>query len=390
MRKIRVLEIIPSCRRGGVPTVVYNLIAHLDRERFDVHLIAPNDGPFYEKFARLCPVYDIPIRGYYPRSFSLIRTLIRTCNIDIVHAHGKGAGLYGRTASVGLPVRTVYTLHGFNDDHYGPLYRRAYLIVEKLLAGITDRIVAVSTGERDKAGKAGILTRSRAEVIANGVAVNGRGISRDDKGHVLGTLSRTSPQKGLEYLIEAVAQLRNNYPDLICYAAGGTPKGEEAYEAALKEMIRERELQDRIVFLGEIGDIGAFFSRINLYISTSRWEGLPTAVLESFGAGVPVVATDVVGNNELVRDRETGILVKACDSDAIARGIEYAFENPSRLAAFAANAFRDVSENFSVDSMVKKHALLYESLLAQGRPSECADGAAAVKARQHGRTAADE
>jgi glycosyltransferase involved in cell wall biosynthesis len=367
MKKIRVLEIIPSCQRGGVPTVVYTLIANLDKGRFDVHLIAPNDGPFYEKFARLCPVYDIPIRGYYPRSFGLIRTLIRTCNIDIVHAHGKGAGLYGRLASVGLRVRTVYTLHGFDHDHYGPLYRSAYLTVEKLLGRITDRIIAVSNGEKDKAGKAGILARTKADVIANGIALNGGSIGRHEKGPVLGTLSRTSPQKGLEYLIEAISRLSNRYPDLVCYVAGGTPKGEEAYEAALRNVIRERQLQDRIVFLGEISDIGAFFSRINVYISTSRWEGLPTAILESFAAGVPVIATDVVGNNELVRDRETGILVKACDSDAIARGIEYAFENPSGLAALAANASRDVSENFSIKSMVKKHERLYESLCEEGR-----------------------
>jgi glycosyltransferase involved in cell wall biosynthesis len=171
----------------------------------------------------------------------------------------------------------------------------------------------------------------------------------------------------LEYLIEAVGHVKNTYPDLTCRIAGGTPKGEEAYEAALKKMVRERGLEDSILFLGEIGDIGAFFSSINVYISTSRWEGLPTAILESFAAAVPVIATDVIGNNELVRDRETGILVKACDSDAIARGIGYAFENPSQLAAFAAHALRDVSEKYSIDSMVRKHELLYESLLEERR-----------------------
>ena len=159
-----------------------------------------------------------------------------------------------------------------------------------------------------------------------------------------------------------MALLRDKYPDLICYIAGGTPKGEEGYEATLRNMARELRIEDRIVFLGEIDNIEAFFSKISVYVSTSRWEGLPTAILESFAARTPVIATDVVGNSDLVKDLQTGILVKAEDSDAIAAGIEHALRNPGQLATLAANAFRYVVENFSVDNMVSRHELLYESL----------------------------
>lgn len=362
MKRARILEIIPSCQRGGVPTVIYNLIKNIDEEKFEVHLAAPDDGPFHEKFARLCPVYDIPIRGCYPLTICRLRKLIETKEIDIVHTHGKGAGLYGRIASLGTRARRVYTLHGFNYDHYAPLFGFGYITVEKMLARITDTIIAVSDGEKQKAERSGLLSKHNSVIIANGIILNGKN-PRPKKGHVLGTLSRTCYQKGLEVLIESVALLKDKYPDMVCYIAGGTPKGEEAYEASVRKLIQEYSIEDRIIFLGEISDIEGFFSRIKVYVSTSRWEGLPTAILEAFAAKIPVIATDVVGNSDLVKDHQTGILVKAGDSKAVAAGIEHAFEDQDVLITLAANAFRYVSERFSVENMVNKHEALYESLL---------------------------
>jgi len=361
LRKIKILEIIPSCQRGGVPTVVHNLISRLDKAKFEIHLAAPNDGLYYDRFSSTCAVHDVSIRGYYPSSIYMIRKLVKTYDIDIVHGHGKGAGLYGRLATLGMGVKRAYTLHGFNCDHYIPLFRCLYLTVEKLLSRVTHMTVAVSDGEKKQAEKAGILPKGRATVIPNGIVLNKA--RSGEKGFALGTLSRICRAKGLEYLIEAVVLLRDRYPELMCYVAGGMPKGEEDYEAELKAMIRDRALDDKIIFLGEIGDIDSFFHKIDVYVSTSRWEGLPTAVLESFAARVPVVATDVVGNRDLVKNLKTGILVKAEDGETIAAGIEYAFEHPDELSAFTANAFRDVCENYSVNNMVSRHELLYESLL---------------------------
>jgi glycosyltransferase involved in cell wall biosynthesis len=185
------------------------------------------------------------------------------------------------------------------------------------------------------------------------------------KGHILGTLSRTCLPKGLEFLIQAVALIKDKYPDIVCYIAGGTPKGEESREETLKNMVQKFGLEDHIVFLGEISDVESFFSKINVYISTSLWEGLPTAILEAFAAQTPVVATNVVGNSDLVKNLETGILVKAENSQAIAAGIEFAFENPEKIAVLAENAYRYGRENYSIDNMVKKYEILYESLTGQ-------------------------
>jgi glycosyltransferase involved in cell wall biosynthesis len=362
LNKTKILEIIASCQRGGVPTVVHNLVRYINRERFDIHLVAADDGPFYKTFSGLCPVHDIPIRGCYPRSICALRSLIKSQHIDVVHAHGKGAAFYGRLASLGLRTKRVYTLHGFDDGHYRPIVRRLYLAVEKMLGRITDSTVAVSEGERDKAANAGILVPGKSVVIPNGILIKGLA-PRPPRGHVIGTLSRTSPQKGLEFLIEAVAMLMESHPDSICLVAGGTPAGEEGYEERIKRMVKERGVGERMVFLGEIGDVETFFSKIDVYVSASRWEGLPTAILEAFAARTPVVATDVVGNRDLVSHLATGVLVQAENSQAIAEGIEFVFASADRLKEVVERAHCMVAERYSVDRMVKQHERLYEGLL---------------------------
>jgi glycosyltransferase involved in cell wall biosynthesis len=366
MQKIRLLEVIPSCQRGGVPTVVHNLIAGLNKDKFDTQVVAPNDGPFYQKLSRLCPVHDIAIRGYYPTSLSKLRRLIKTERINIVHAHGKGAGFYGRLASLGLNAKTVYTLHGFHCEHYRPWFKHAYLAIEKLLVLITDQTIAVSEGEKEQAERAGILIQGKHSVILNGIAFDAIEAPRPNR-YVMGTLSRNCYQKGLEFLLEAVATAKKKCPDLICRVAGGTPKGEETYEAALEKKAHDLGVVDNIVFLGEINDIAGFFSELDLYISTSRWEGLPTAIIESFASRVPVVATDVVGNRDLVKNNETGVLVATENSAAIARGIEHAFENPDEMATMAEKAYFIALRDYSVESMVRSHESLYERLLDSGK-----------------------
>jgi glycosyltransferase involved in cell wall biosynthesis len=342
------------------------LIKGLDRTKFAVSLAAPNDGPLFAQFAGLCPVHEISVRGFYPAAIRTLRRLVRKDEIDLVHTHGKGASLYGRLASLGSKTKTVYTLHGFDAEHYGLFLRYAYLSIERMLALRTDRFVAVSVGEKNKAQKAGILPLGRSTVIFNGIEMNGES-TRCTNGQTIGTLSRTCYQKGLEFLIDAVALLKDKFPGLACYIAGGTPKGQEAYEAALKDRIEELKVRENIIFLGEISDVTKFLSKIDVYVSTSRWEGLPTAILEAQAARVPVVASNVVGNTDLVKNGETGILVRACDGKSAAAGIEYALCNPVELGSITAAAFRNVAQDYSVGAMVHQHEVLYEYLL--GAPS---------------------
>jgi glycosyltransferase involved in cell wall biosynthesis len=362
--KIKILFLIPSCKVGGVPVIVLNLIKGLNEEQFHIELAAPNDGAFFEKFRENIEVYDVKIRGFYPNTIFYLRKILKKRHFDVLHANGRGAGLYARLASPGNDTKVVYSYHGFYYNHYCPLTKITYLIMEKLLLRWTDKVVCVSEGEKKQAIKARVLNEDKAVVIPNGIDIEKYNTQRKEKrGYVIGTLSKICIQKGLEYLIPAIVNLKKKYPSLLCLIAGGTQKEEVKREAKLKSMVKTLGMEKTIIFLGEIEDTRSFFNKIDLYVSSSLWEGLPTAILEAFAARVPVVATDVTGNNEVVIPDKTGILTKPKDSDSLAQAIDFAFKHRNRLRRLTDNAFDFVCRGYSMKSMTNNYETLYRNLL---------------------------
>jgi glycosyltransferase involved in cell wall biosynthesis len=349
---------------GGVPVSVLNLLKHIDNGGVTVEIAAPNDGVFFDKMADFVKMHDIKIRGFYPATLFYLKKLIKNNGYNIVHAHGRGAGLYARLACLGLKVRIVYSYHGFFYRQYPIFVRWIYLVMEKILALWTDKIVCVSEGEKKLAMQTGVLSGQRAEVIPNGIEHLGYEKKKEERnGYVIGTLSKICVQKGLEYLIGAVAELKDKYSGLICLIAGGTLQEDKKREAMLKEMVSRLGIKKNVFFLGEVSDVTFFLKQLDLYVSASLWEGLPTAVIEAALAKIPLVATDVIGNNEVVLHNKTGILVKPQDSGSLARGIDFAFSNPQKLDEFCDNAFTLVSSTYTVKKMIENYELMYSSLL---------------------------
>jgi glycosyltransferase involved in cell wall biosynthesis len=363
MNPTRILLCISSCKTGGVPVVLFNLIRAMDKKRFSVALAAPDDGLFFKKFNELVDVHKLNIRGFYPRTLFTLRQLIKKGHFDIVHAHGRGAGLYGRLAGLGLKVKIVYSYHGFDYQHYSSMLRRLYLSIEKILLKWTDKVVCVSKGEMREAISAGVLIEGKAIVIPNGIDIEKFDFLKKNKTeYVVGTLSKICDQKGLEYLIPALAVVKNKYPLLTCFIAGGMLEGDDERKKRINEMVFALGMEKSIIFLGELPDTAAFFEKIDLYVSSSLWEGLPTAILEAFAAKIPVVATDCTGNNDVVVHRETGVLVAPRDPHALTEGIIYAFENRPQMVAWSENAYETVRRDYSSVLMADRYSALYELL----------------------------
>src|SRR5207249_3310433 len=325
--KIRVLFIVPSAKAGGVPATILRLVENIDRSRFHVECVMPRDGEFYDRLATLCPVHDIPVRGVFLQTLVKIRRLLARGEFDIVHGRGKGAGLYARLGAVGTDVKVVHGYHGFYTGPGQVRFGRAYLGVERLLLRLTSRVVFVSEGEMRAALRAGILRPDKAVVIPNGIDADELKGVVAGAGYTVGTLSRISVQKGLEYLLPAIGEVRLRYPEIRCLIAGGAQPEELGRECRLRRIAEDLGLNGIVEFLGEVYPVRKFFEQIDIYVSAALWEGLPTAVLEAFAARVPVVATAVQGNVELVQHGLTGIAVPAGDSHALAAGIEGALGN---------------------------------------------------------------
>jgi glycosyltransferase involved in cell wall biosynthesis len=169
------------------------------------------------------------------------------------------------------------------------------------------------------------------------------------------TVARLDQQKGLNYLLEAAAQV----PEAQFVLAGEGPE-----RAALEAQAARLGLQDRVRFLGYRPDIPELLAGCDLFVLPSLYEGLPLSVLEAMAVGKPVIATAIGGTDEAVVPEQTGLLVPAADPAALARAIRQLLADPPLARRLALAGQARVAAQFSVDQMVQQVTQVYRELLA--------------------------
>jgi L-malate glycosyltransferase len=168
-----------------------------------------------------------------------------------------------------------------------------------------------------------------------------------------------NPVKNYPTLLHAAARLAPRFPGLEFVLAGDGPLRRE-----LVKMAQTLGLQDRVRFLGDRGDIPAVLASLDVSVLPSFSESLSNSVLESMAAGLPVVASRVGGNKELVRDGETGYLVAPNDEIALSEALERLLSDPQLRSAFGRRAREVARVEFGLPRMIEQYQNLYESLLA--------------------------
>jgi glycosyltransferase involved in cell wall biosynthesis len=181
------------------------------------------------------------------------------------------------------------------------------------------------------------------------MAVPPLGSNRDSgEGLSVGSISRLTRQKGIGYLIEAAEGVCAERGDVRFSVAGGGPDLE-----ALEAEIERRKLRDRFELVGPVDDPWEYLSSLDLFVLSSLWEGMPFAVLEAMGCGLPVVATDVGGVREMIPDETYGTVVPPADAQVLKRAILRYADSPSLREDTGAAARRRVLEEFSEERMVE-------------------------------------
>jgi glycosyltransferase involved in cell wall biosynthesis len=174
----------------------------------------------------------------------------------------------------------------------------------------------------------------------------------------LGIVARLSIEKDHLALLQALKLVREAHPDARLLIAGEGPE-----EARLREFVSQSGLTGGVEFLGRVEDVPAVLSAVDVYVQSSRTEGLPCAVLEALAAEVPVVATRVGGTDEVVEHRRTGLLVEPGDSRAMAEAACWLLERPDEARAMARRGRALVSERMSAEAMVRDTDALIGTLL---------------------------
>ncbi len=376
MKRLKVLEMIDKPSLGGGQAVLLALARNLDRTRFDVSVCAGGGGPLEEEVRRAGLTFH-PVEFRKNPAAGPGRTLVRLLasqSFDLLHTHGGVAGLYGRRAArrAGTPV-VVHTIHGIHYLHYrNPILRRAAVLLERILSRSTSAVVCVSEADLAQARRHRLAPAGRLRLVRNGVpsveaasdpdrAPRGRALCSDLKlrAPVIGTVARLHRQKGVEYFVEAAPDILRRHPEAFFLVVGGGP-----LESRVRERIERLGLTERFILAGERPDALDLLSAFDIFVLPSLWEGLPLVLIEAAGFGKPIIATDIDGSREIIRDGETGLLVPPADPAALAEAVARLLGDEALARRLAERARNEIPAAFSLERMVAETERLYLDLAA--------------------------
>lgn len=379
---LRVLELLVSSALGGGPAHVRDLIPRLPGAEFAITVGAPGGGPYVEIFRELgADVVEVPAHRLSVGTLARVTRLVRERGIQVVHSHGKGAGLYGRLAARAAGIPAIHTFHGIHHAGYPPGLRRGYLALERGLARITHTLVHVSESQAREARRLGLMPHGRACVVVNGIdaervraLATGHTLPREALGipagvPVIGSIARFDPIKALDILLDAVPPLTERVPGatLLLVGQGGQDRRLRARAAALR-------ISRQVVFAGAIPDAARCLPAMDVFVSASLGEGLPLSLLEAMACGLPVVATRVPGHEDVVVEGVTGQLVPVRDPGALAGAAAALLLDAPRRRVMGDEGRARVDRLFSADRMAAEIAGLYRRA-AGGFPRGSGEGA---------------
>lgn len=354
--RVHILFITLRADFGGGPEHLWQLLKHAPISVVP-YVACPEEYPYYERYRNVVGrshIFTLPHRLFSLRKFWQLRRFCREHDITVLHPHGKGAGLYARFLAFlnGLPC--VYTFHGVHIAEYSRLKKNIYRLYERFMSLFTQVGIAVSDGERAQITAERLMPASKLRLIPNGVSVSGVTSNAGcllSPPYVVVTLSRFDYQKNSTFLIDIAQWLdtKNRLKEFQIIAVGdGTDRQTVANGA------QTNGWDNAVLCPGVSTRPHLFFEGALCYLSTSRWEGMPLAVLEAMAHGLPVVASDVVGNRDAVNHGETGFLYPEGDAAAAAAALCRFADNPALRRAIGANARAYVLRNHSVEEMAAK------------------------------------
>jgi len=378
MTKINLLYIITKLELGGAQKQLLSLISSLDREKYNIFLFTAEEGLLINEALSIDKL-TLKRSRFLERPINLFKdvlALIEICSfikknrIQIVHTHSSKAGILGRFAArfAKTPL-IIHTVHGWSFHDCQPrVINYFYLLLEKICATFTRRIIVVSNSDKDKGLKNSIGSEKQYVMIRYGIDCNefkdreGRSKSRkvfglNDADLTVGMVACFKPQKSPLDFIRLAGAIKNNFPDAKFIMAGDGPLRKK-----VSALAKKLNLVGRVILAGWRPDIPLVLSALDVFVLTSLWEGLPIVVLEAMAAGVPLVATDTGGIGEVVVHGKTGYLVKTGDMRSMQNRVEELLNNSQKRDEFAKLSRVAVnSGEFSLSNMIKNTEEVYLS-----------------------------
>ncbi len=369
MNRFTILHTIETAGPGGAETVLYQLAAKLDRNRFRSVVLLPRGGWLSERLEEAgISVYFVDSNHWYdfrvPRA---MHELIRRERIDLIHSHLPTQNFYSCLAGSLAGRKTVVTYHGAIElDHSGGWKETIRLAGVRHLA---DAVVVVC----NYVGRLLLEARFSPEKIIriyNGINIDRfrvtapgrlrRELNLPADTRLVGCVANLRESKGHAFLIQSARMVIDRYPDTHFVAVGDI---DPDIGRPLFALVNELQLWDRFHFLGFRRDVPEILGELDVFVLPSMSEGFPLVALEAMAAGRPVVATQCGGPAEVVEDGITGRIIPPGDADAIAGAVMELLANRELAAVLARRGQAKVESAFTLEKMVGEYETLYQRLL---------------------------
>jgi sugar transferase (PEP-CTERM/EpsH1 system associated) len=360
-RPIRVCHVLLSLRPGGLENGVVNVINGIDREEFVSSVCClQTKGQFAERITdSRCTVREFGLqKGNDPKLPFRLARAFKELGVDVVHTRNAESFFYGYVASrlAGLPI-----IHSEHGRTFPEKWHRAF--VQRVMLRKVDRAFAV-TRELAQAMVTNIGVKpGRFEVVYNGVDST-RFKARDSVpggDFVIGSVGRLVAVKNYPLLLNAVAKLPGSLPWKLRLVGDG-PERER-----LAALARELKIADRVELPGHSEDVPGQLRQMSVFVLPSISEGMSNTLLEAMAAGVPVIASDVGGNGEIIEDQQSGFLFPSGDVDRASQLISQVLTDTSLRERLATAGVARVHSTFTMAAMMERYQNLYRDVWRKTR-----------------------
>lgn len=345
---------------GGAEGHICTLVKLMKESGISFKIVCNNTA--FDEFKKRLEGYNVEIisldlfpRPNFKEYFSLIK-VFRELSPDIVHCHLYSATRFGALAAKLANVNVVIETIHIEEVWRKGLKKWLFCSIDALNGRLfVDHYIAVSNAVSFYYQKYKAVPGGKVTTIYNTTTLEDVKIYRKNFSFRIGFLGRLTEQKGIDTLIKAVASIRRKGGDCKLFIGGSGPLLSE-----LKQQVHLCGIEDAVNFLGNVSDKNKFFGMIDIFVLPSRYEGFPLVLLEAGTYRMPVVATKVSGNPEIIHHGETGLLVECNNPEELASAI-LEYEDSKKRELLSENLEKLVKSNFNQTRYKNKMETFYLS-----------------------------
>lgn len=359
---MNILHISRTMGQGGAEKIVYQLAVGMKEKGWNIS-VASSGGVYVEKLRRHGISHYILDDMEEKNPVVILRNIYRISKIiksekpDVIHTHHRMAALYARILKIFYPkLQLVYTAHNVFEN-------------KKLLTKISlseTMIAAVGKGvKQNLMGFFGVDEKS-IRIIYN--AVNMESIEEKDKNRellelkaqgkiLLAAVGRLSEQKGMDVFLKTFARVEKNLPEVRGIIIGDGELREE-----LEQLAEKLGISGKVLFLGYQEHIAVLLDQIDLLVMPSRWEGLPLTPIEVFAVQKTLVASNISGINEIVKNEENGLLVPKDDDEAFGEAVIRLLADSEMKRRLEKNGKKDYERFYHYETFLEAYEAFYRSV----------------------------